>query len=224
MTWPGVSGRRLLRLWLCSAPVAQGVEQEVPRCCHSVEFRLVHDLAVFISRKDPKFIQPIAARLEDFQPACAEPGPHRIDTGLAAIIGFLHIQYETAVDLKQFLAVDLTAGVARRLRVPLEFLPRAAATEDYAPRFSHRGCCEPSGRAAAVAQPWPLRAEKVQGYSERYFYPGTESRRAGRAKPHPWNDGSKEGRDPLASKGLLRHSSLATTDRHYIKDVPENTP
>ena len=30
-------------------------------------------------------------------------------------------------------------------------------------------------------------------------------------------------RDPLASKGLLRHSSLATTERHYIKDVPENT-
>jgi integrase len=30
-------------------------------------------------------------------------------------------------------------------------------------------------------------------------------------------------RDPLASKGLLRHSSLATTQRHYIKDVPENT-
>jgi integrase len=29
--------------------------------------------------------------------------------------------------------------------------------------------------------------------------------------------------DPLASKGLLRHSSLATTQRHYIKDVPENT-
>jgi integrase len=30
-------------------------------------------------------------------------------------------------------------------------------------------------------------------------------------------------KDPLASKGLLRHTSLATTDRHYIKDVPENT-
>lgn len=30
-------------------------------------------------------------------------------------------------------------------------------------------------------------------------------------------------RDPLASKGLLRHSSLATTQKHYIKDVPENT-
>jgi integrase len=30
-------------------------------------------------------------------------------------------------------------------------------------------------------------------------------------------------KDPLASKGLLRHSSLATTERHYIKDVPENT-
>lgn len=28
-------------------------------------------------------------------------------------------------------------------------------------------------------------------------------------------------RDPLASKGLLRHSSLATTQKHYIKDVPE---
>lgn len=30
-------------------------------------------------------------------------------------------------------------------------------------------------------------------------------------------------RDPLASKGLLRHTTLATTDRHYIKNVPENT-
>jgi integrase len=30
-------------------------------------------------------------------------------------------------------------------------------------------------------------------------------------------------RDPLASKRLLRHSSLATTQKHYIKDVPENT-
>ena len=26
-----------------------------------------------------------------------------------------------------------------------------------------------------------------------------------------------------SSKGLLRHTSLATTLRHYIKDVPENT-
>jgi integrase len=30
-------------------------------------------------------------------------------------------------------------------------------------------------------------------------------------------------RDQLASKGLLRHRSLATTQRHYIKVVPENT-
>jgi len=30
-------------------------------------------------------------------------------------------------------------------------------------------------------------------------------------------------KDPLASKDLLRHTSLATTERHYIKDVPENT-
>ncbi len=30
-------------------------------------------------------------------------------------------------------------------------------------------------------------------------------------------------RDPQASKGLLRHSSLATTMQHYIHDVPENT-
>jgi integrase len=27
----------------------------------------------------------------------------------------------------------------------------------------------------------------------------------------------------LASKGLLRHTNLATTTRHYLKDVPENT-
>jgi integrase len=29
--------------------------------------------------------------------------------------------------------------------------------------------------------------------------------------------------DSLAAKGLLRHSSVITTERHYIKDVPENT-
>ncbi len=29
--------------------------------------------------------------------------------------------------------------------------------------------------------------------------------------------------DSMASKGLLRHSSVSTTERHYIKDVPENT-
>jgi hypothetical protein len=27
----------------------------------------------------------------------------------------------------------------------------------------------------------------------------------------------------MASKGLLRHTNLATTTRHYVKDVPENT-
>jgi len=30
-------------------------------------------------------------------------------------------------------------------------------------------------------------------------------------------------RDGMASKGLLRHANLATTTRHYVKDVPENT-
>jgi integrase len=30
-------------------------------------------------------------------------------------------------------------------------------------------------------------------------------------------------RDAMASKGLLRHTNLATTTRHYVKDVPENT-
>jgi integrase len=30
-------------------------------------------------------------------------------------------------------------------------------------------------------------------------------------------------RDGMASKGLLRHANLATTTRHYIQDVPENT-
>jgi hypothetical protein len=29
--------------------------------------------------------------------------------------------------------------------------------------------------------------------------------------------------DALASKGLLRHTNLATTTRHYVKDVPEIT-
>jgi hypothetical protein len=29
--------------------------------------------------------------------------------------------------------------------------------------------------------------------------------------------------DPLAAKGLLRHSSITTTLLHYIKDVPEVT-
>ena len=30
-------------------------------------------------------------------------------------------------------------------------------------------------------------------------------------------------KDSYAAKGLLRHSSVSTTERHYIKDVPENT-
>jgi hypothetical protein len=30
-------------------------------------------------------------------------------------------------------------------------------------------------------------------------------------------------KDGMASKGLLRHSNLATTTRHYVKAVPENT-
>jgi hypothetical protein len=29
--------------------------------------------------------------------------------------------------------------------------------------------------------------------------------------------------DSLAAKGLLRHSSVSTTERHYTKDVPEST-
>jgi hypothetical protein len=29
--------------------------------------------------------------------------------------------------------------------------------------------------------------------------------------------------DGMASKGLLHHTNLATTTRHYVKDVPENT-
>jgi hypothetical protein len=32
-----------------------------------------------------------------------------------------------------------------------------------------------------------------------------------------------ESKDPLAAKGMLRHESVATTEAHYIKDVPENT-
>ncbi len=30
-------------------------------------------------------------------------------------------------------------------------------------------------------------------------------------------------KDSLAAKGLLRHSNVSTTERHYIKDVPEST-
>jgi integrase len=30
-------------------------------------------------------------------------------------------------------------------------------------------------------------------------------------------------KDPMAAKGLLRHSSVLTTQKHYIKDVPETT-
>ncbi len=30
-------------------------------------------------------------------------------------------------------------------------------------------------------------------------------------------------KDPLAAKGMLRHENVATTQAHYIKDVPENT-
>jgi hypothetical protein len=30
-------------------------------------------------------------------------------------------------------------------------------------------------------------------------------------------------RDSYAAKGLLRHSSVSTTERHYIKDIPKTT-
>jgi hypothetical protein len=30
-------------------------------------------------------------------------------------------------------------------------------------------------------------------------------------------------KDPMAAKGHLRHSSVLTTQRHYIKEVPETT-
>lgn len=32
-----------------------------------------------------------------------------------------------------------------------------------------------------------------------------------------------QSKDPLAAKGMLRHDNVATTEAHYIKDVPENT-
>jgi len=38
-----------------------------------------------------------------------------------------------------------------------------------------------------------------------------------------YNDSGANARDAMASKGLLRHTNLATTTRHYVKDVPENT-
>jgi len=31
-----------------------------------------------------------------------------------------------------------------------------------------------------------------------------------------------QSKDSLAAKELLRHSSVSTTERHYIRDVPEN--
>jgi hypothetical protein len=34
---------------------------------------------------------------------------------------------------------------------------------------------------------------------------------------------SSVSRDPMAAKGLLRHTSVNTTLTHYIKDVPEVT-
>jgi hypothetical protein len=30
-------------------------------------------------------------------------------------------------------------------------------------------------------------------------------------------------KDPMAAKGLLRHSSVVTTQKHYIKEVPAVT-
>lgn len=61
-----------------------------------------------------------------------------------------------------------------------------------------------------------------------------ENYRASDAKPIQWHGfySLKRGiatqltaitRDPMAAKGLLRHSSVNTTLAHYIKDVPEVT-
>ena len=44
---------------------------------------LVLDIAVFISRENAKFVEPVPAGAKDFQPACAEARPYRIDAGLA---------------------------------------------------------------------------------------------------------------------------------------------
>ena len=39
-----------------------------------------------------------------------------------------------------------------------------------------------------------------------------------------WNcDAGTSVESPLAAKGLLRHSHWATTQAHYIKDVPSET-
>ncbi|HXN52168.1 MAG TPA: tyrosine-type recombinase/integrase [Candidatus Acidoferrum sp.] len=56
-----------------------------------------------------------------------------------------------------------------------------------------------------------LKAKKLEWHGWYQFRRGVATAIAGLSK------------DPLAAKGLLRHASLATTDRHYLKNVPENT-
>ncbi len=53
--------------------------------------------------------------------------------------------------------------------------------------------------------------ESIPKWAGRYsLRPGVATTLAGLTK------------DGMASKGLLRHTNLATTTRHYVKDVPEN--
>jgi hypothetical protein len=48
-----------------------------------MEFLLIHDLAVLVSRENTKFVEPIPAGVKDFQFAVAEAHPNGVDSHLS---------------------------------------------------------------------------------------------------------------------------------------------
>jgi hypothetical protein len=51
-----------------------------------MEFLLIHDLAVLISRENAKFIEPIPAGVKDFQFAVAEAHSNGVDSRHSRVI------------------------------------------------------------------------------------------------------------------------------------------
>jgi integrase len=120
-----------------------------------------------------------------------------------------------------------TASAAKRVPViePLRELLAALRTADGNPEVGPilRGVL--GGKplnldmlAREVIRPAVLNPENYEPDTKRLTWHGYYAFRRGIATL-----ASSVSRDPMAAKGLLRHSSVNTTLTHYIKDVPEVT-
>jgi len=75
-----------------------------------------------------------------------------------------------------------------------------------------------SNRSSETIRPAILNPENYPANAKRLTWHGYYAFRRGIATL-----ASSISRDPMAAKGLLRHSSVNTTLAHYIKDVPDVT-